>query len=622
MAELFNGPDPEESLSDGNVQEEDNQEQTEGEFNLVRRALRLFKEAKADREEASKHWERYYRLWAGDQWHGIQVDEWKSQPQVNFLHSTVETITSTVTDQKPQIVVFPRSNKIEQIEVAEVLTKIFTDAWSRMRMGKALKNVVRNAGVYGTGIFKTAFNNEADNIDLHSVLPDQFYPDPSATNVNEMWYCFHVYDVSFNTILENWPEEAPRIKAKMMDTGQFKRDVWSSEQSDAFGPINRLTKDGHTSVLDSSKGTPVGRAVQEGQTTLMEFWEIDVESGDMFLHYISNDVVLETIRNPLGPKVKEFPFKKVSYIDVDGEFWGIGLCQILEPLQLSINKRRQQIIDNLRILGQPPLVADKGAGLEEDIILGAPGEIININDGARVQWLQPPAMPPGLFQLQDMDKRDIETVSGVFDVVQGRTPTGIEAAAAIAELQDAAQTKIRAFVSNMEDALEDIARIMLTLVQSNYTDEKALLLMGEEAKEPELININSPITLDEAEAQIEEQIDILGVLESVERALDVTKGDFDVQLKAGSTLPISKSARLNEAILLFDRGIIGPDELLTAINHPRRREIIDKLEQQQAAASGQVPGLEGLGGGELPPEGAAQPGQAFPTELGGQGLGF
>lgn len=583
---------------------------------LLKRAFKLLNEAKRERQPIAQHWENYYRMWATDQWHDKHTQDWQSTPQANFIFSTIELKVSTLTDQDPQVVVFPRHDDDQSAEVAEVLTKIFDNSWRKARGRLALKNIVRNKEIYGTGIAKAGWDSEKEEVSIFSVPPDQFFPDPSALTDDDMWYCFHVYEVSMNDIIANWPEKARQVKpGKLKDLGAFDRDVWSStEAENLLGGTGRLTftegASTHTTIVDLDKGERV--PVADGRVTLIEFWEKDPRSGDITLHYIADNKVLQTVEDPLGKRLKRFPFIRFPNIPVDGQFWSLSTIQALEPLQRSINERRRQIIDNMRILGNPPILADKSAGLEEDIILGAPGEIISINDGSRVSWLQPPAMPQGIFQLQQMDKSDMETVSGMFDVVQGRTPTGIEAAAAIAELQEAAQIRVRDSVALMEDSMEQLGQVLLDLIQSNYTERKALMLLGKEDA-LERVEINVPQNMVEAQQVLEVELDKSLDLEQVSRALDVTKGDFFIQIKAGSTLPISKAAKLNEAMLLYDRGLVDQQEVLQAIQHPRRQEIIQRMTQPQQAELGAL--LEGaqedagVGPGsvapaeELPPEG-------------------
>lgn len=604
-------------------------QQTTPGANRVRSIKDRFQRARKARDKFEKPWKRYYQLWAGDHWSGIPLQDWQSRPSVNFIFSTTETIVATMTDQSPQIVVFPRSDKMDDLVVADILQKLVAYAWERSNGNAALENVVRDMVLYGTGIMKVAWNQELDNVELQPARIDQVYVDPAATDFRDAWYVFHVYTMSMNSVVSFWPDKAEQVRTGAeKNIGQFKRDVWESPSvpgrgGHPFSGTTTITDSGHSTRLIEGSGTsgtePDDMADQEVQ--VIEYWEKNPKTGKLSVSFIAGDVLVEEISEPLGARITRFPFVRFANHPVTGEFYCVGETQVLEPLQLSINKRRQQIIDNLKILGNPPILADKEAGLEEDVILNAPGEVISVTGGTRVQWLNPPAMPSGLFELQQFEKQEIEAVSGVFDVVQGKRPTGIEAASAITALQESAQTRIRRKTRRMEGALEEIGALIVLLIQQNYTDERIFNLVMEDGN-VETLQINKTIPeevgipiAEGAEEPAPGAVDDLMAdrtqLLAISKAMDITKGEFYVQVKAGSTLPISKSARLNEAILLFDRQIVDSNEVLTAINHPRKREILDRLGAGPAGAEDVLSQIAGMGAqqaaGGLPTQQAPVP---------------
>ena len=545
---------------------------------VVKKAKSRFSKARKAREKYEKPWPRYYKLWAGDHWSGIPLEEWRSKPVVNFIFSTTETVVSTMTDQSPQIVVFPRSEKIDDLKVAEALQKLVAYSWERANGNYALENTVRDMVLYGLGVLKIAWNKDREQIELVPVRIDQVYVDPTSTDFTNSWYVFHVYTASMNDIIDSYPDKAKYIRpGTMKNIGQFTRDTWESPSVPGGGGFpysgtSTFSEEGHLTRVKGGSGENVGDSDEE--VTVMEYWERDPRTKEVTVHYICNEVLLETIESPFGKKVARIPFVRFVNHPTTGEFYCVGEVQELEPLQLSINRRRQQIIDNLRILGNPPIIADNNSGLEEDVILNHPGELLLKNPGTQVNWMNPPAMPSGLFEVQQFEKQEIEAVSGIFDVVQGKKPSGIEAASAIAALQEAAQTRIRRKTRRMEDALREVGELMVLLIQGNYTDERIFNLVLEDGSVEALaINQEEPQELDLEE--LKKTVDEMSV---VKRAMDITKGEYFVQVKAGSTLPISKTARLNEAVLLFDRQIVDSEEVLTAINHPRKQEILGRLQ--------------------------------------------
>src|SRR5690606_41812412 len=86
-----------------------------------------------------------------------------------------------------------------------------------------------------------------------------------------------------------------------------------------------------------------------------------------------------------------------------------------------------------------PWIKDTNSGVKSEDLTNQEGLVITKNPGSEVRRDPPPPLPNSLFQLYLQVQRNMETISGVHDVTQGRRPTGIAAASAIAQLQEAGQ---------------------------------------------------------------------------------------------------------------------------------------------------------------------------------------
>jgi len=259
------------------------------------------------------------------------------------------------------------------------------------------------------------------------------------------------------------------------------------------------------------------------------------------------------------------------------------------PLSTSMQGRaRAQITDILRLTANPPFVADADSGVNPKAMTNRPAVIIYKNRGSEVRWLTPPQLPAALFELQDLDKKDFDAISGVLDVTQGRRPVGIEAASAISELQEAAQTRIRFKVRLMEASLRQLGKLMMSLVQQFYTEERTIRTQGATSGQPEFVTVN------------QEQIDPM--TQAVTKINDVTVGEYDIEIGVGSTLPVNKTRRADQMIELYQLGVVDKRAVLENVGLPPEdyEKILARVEQaeqqQMLAAQGMAPEGEAMAG--------------------------
>ena len=180
--------------------------------------------------------------------------------------------------------------------------------------------------------------------------------------------------------------------------------------------------------------------------------------------------------------------------------------------------------------------------------------------------------------MNDRDKADFDTILGNVDVLQGRKPAGVEAAAAIEALTEAANTRMRLKVRFMEAALRQLGRLVVSMIQQFYDTKRIIRLAGRDAetlldKELDYLNVNAPTGMDQqGELLLENMIP--------------KDSEFDVRIGAGSTLPVSRQSRFQQALQLFQVRAIDQMELLKHSGWPRFEEVIARMQQEQEAQMG------------------------------------
>ena len=126
-------------------------------------------------------------------------------------------------------------------------------------------------------------------------------------------------------------------------------------------------------------------------------------------------------------------------------------------------------------------IIDKNAGIPKGQLTNRPGLIVRKNPGSTVERPAPPSMPMYVSQMIDILKFDIEVISGVHDVTRGQTPTGIQSAAAIVALQEAAQIRVRLKVTLHENALGVLGTEWLSRIKQFWKFNRLVPLKVDES---------------------------------------------------------------------------------------------------------------------------------------------
>jgi hypothetical protein len=258
----------------------------------------------------------------------------------------------------------------------------------------------------------------------------------------------------------------------------------------------------------------------------------------------------------------KFPFHLLKCYDVPFEFWGKGeIEQLLSP-QTYINDLMNQIIDNARLTANMPWILDKNSGIGKGQLTNRPGLIIRKNPGTEVKREQPPAMPNYVKDMVETLKQDVEIISGVHDITQGRKPGSVSAASAIVALQEAAQARIRLKVKLMELTLSEIGAMWYNRMRQFWVTNRWIRLYDQtELQDPQFVEV-TPEDL---------QVDV------------------DILILGGSTMPSNKNAMLDLMVRLAQTPaedslpMIDRETVLQYTNIPDKKKIVQRFTQRAQA---------------------------------------
>lgn len=556
------------------MEDDPRMQMTPEEEEKVEKVFQAYKESKKFKSTFDRNWDKFEKLYSGVHWEGPRA-EWKSTPVVNYCFTVVETIVPIMTDSNPTIMIAPQES--DDSNTAEIIGQCVKRILVNNRAQKKFTQTVRNSLVLGTSFMKVWWNRSAcggkGDVEISVVDPRHCFPSPGALDIQEAAYFIYATNVPINYIEEMYPDAKGKIKPGVWeeDLTVEKNNVSQGGGGSGIvvGPVQSTDSAGTGAGSSTSWASDAGNAVKGSMersklATLIEMWH--KKDGKVWCTVAANKVLLHDNESPF--KHNRYPFAKLVDYDIPSSFWGMGEIQQLEKLQDFINKRRGQTQDILKICASPPLIADSNSGINPKAMVARPGTIIYKNQGTDVHWMQPPNLPAALFDVQQLDKQDFDAISGVFDVTQGRKPSGIEAAAAIVELQDAAQTRIRLKVRNLETFLQELGELIVPTMQQFYTSERVVRLVGGNPMQPEFVVVNKMV------------VDKTGKAVKIN---DVTTGEYDIEIGVGSTMPVNKARYYTQMKEMFELGIVDDQAVIESsiLPPPEVSRILQRKRQKE-----------------------------------------
>jgi hypothetical protein len=184
-------------------------------------------------------------------------------------------------------------------------------------------------------------------------------------------------------------------------------------------------------------------------------------------------------------------------------------------------------------MSKPQLVAVRGS-IDARKITSEPGLIIQYQPGfQKPEPLPLVSLPAYVIQEIDRIQKDIDDISGQYEIAKGRTPPGVTAASAIAYLQEENDSKLSSTTASIEEVTEKVGRHILFHVSENWDEPRLVRILG----------INQTYEIEQF-------------------TKDSIGGNQDFVVESGSAAPRSRAARQAMLVELGTRGWITPPQVL------------------------------------------------------------
>lgn len=569
---------------------------TPDEKKAIKLAYKLFFQAKKAKAKYDKDWRTYYNYYRGKQWNSDRPS-FRHSEIMNFIFQHIQSQAPLQTDKNPTVNFV--AAEPSDVVWAEILNMVFKADWEKFNWLHQLTEVIFDGYIYGTGCASVGFDPDllkgSGAITFESEDPAYFFPDPNARNTNHKaeYFCYVK------------PEDTDKLKVQYKELKDFIRPDLQNmdemygedyESTEVYGEDTKYVSPGAYDDSDhaSSGGGRDQTLVLTVYVLPKEIEEQKVEGDDGGIEFeqrlkypkgrmikVACNVLLEEKEIPFDDL--KFPYLRYqNYLD-PRSFWGISEIEPLKSPQDTFNKLVSFSLDVLTLMGNPVWIMPTSSGIDTDGVYNQPGMILEPDDASGISRLDGANLQPWVLQFIDRLKVWFDDIGGSQDITRGAAPEGVKAASAIAQLQDAAQTRVRQKMRNLDCFVKDFGQMYQSRATQFYSAPRVYRITNKQGA-----NEYFKFQVEDGEdgrvavfSKFEEQQD--GSFAQSAQIKESVKNELDIFVETGSSLPFAKFEREQRLYGLFDRGIIDAEEVLTGLDYPNKEALLERMAQAQQA---------------------------------------
>lgn len=466
-------------------------------------------------------WKRSYNNWRGilDQ----SLYPWRSKLFIPWSFTVVETIIPRVFARDPKWRALP-GNPDVPIETVRANQDLLSYQWNRMGMRLKMYDYIKDSLMYSKGWAKVTWNFqkktktymepvvgkddkitfvekvrsaiEHDDPCVDIIDPADVYVDPDATSGGfggDGKYLIHRKTVDYNDLKEN-----PNYQ-----------NVELIEQAEYA--------DQYTDKLMRYNNDVPQKDKYKNQVEILEYWE-----QDRLIVVANRSVVLRDTPNPFNHK--QIPFVELDDYRDPHKLYGQSELSVIDPLQREINSIRNQRRDYDNLALNPVIQMVPGTLRNPNSAVMAPGSVWMVSDLNSIGIFQLPQLQGSAGEIEDRTARDIKMATAIDEIGIGLLPENPQrrSATEVTTSQQSAGRRFAMKIALLEEAVKKIGQLVFALNQQFLDQERMIQIVGER-----------------------------GATEWVRIGPEDVRGDWFIDIEAGSMLPKDEIAQRREAVELL-----------------------------------------------------------------------
>jgi hypothetical protein len=359
----------------------------------------------------------------------------KDRVSYNVIQSCVDTLVSKISKNrpKPSFITSGATWKVQR--KAKQLDKFVDGIFYENEMYKLGAKCFRDALVWGTGVLHV-FEHEG-RCKFERVIASEIYVDQMESFYGHPRQMHRVKNVDRSVLAELYPDH----KDLIMGANAATIDITGTFQNIAD----------QISVVESWH-LPSGKDAKDGMHV------ISIAEGILF--------------KELWEKCY-FPFAFLHWSDRLYGFWGQGLAEQIQNIQLEINKLLWVIQRSMHMAGTFKVFLEHGSKIVKEHISNDIGVLINYT-GTPPTYVSPPIVPPEIYaHLQTLKGQAFEQ-AGISQLsATSQKPAGLNSGKALREYNDIETERFMSVGHEYEQFYIHVSKLAIDVVKDIYAREKS-----------------------------------------------------------------------------------------------------------------------------------------------------
>lgn len=470
----------------------------------------------------------------------------RSRIHVNKILPNFQIRQARLCKNPPRYDVRPNSSDQDDKDAAQLSLKIINDVWDKERINQKRIELMAWMQQCGHAYVKvlwddtkgkmitdpeTGENIYEGEIGIEVMSAFEVFPDPLAKTDDDAQFLIEAHVRPIQYFRQKYPEKGHLVK----------------EESTYLSSLQNLQKVNNSTNMGPSGSGSTSVPHSAIEKCLYEKPSRKYPKGRMVV--VANGVLLIDKELPCG----QIPIVKFDDVIVAGKYYSESILTHARPLQDQYNKlitRRSKWVNQL-LAGKYIAARDAGLGKEA---LNDDTEVVEydtVPNAAPPQAMSVPMIPQYAYQEEDRLERLLSELFGIGEVDKSQLPSASIPAIGMQLLVEQTDTRIGITTEHNEYSYAKVGSLILDYAEKYYTTER---------------------TMKEAGFSGEYLVHkVTG---------EAIKGNKDVIVIRGSTLPGSKVLKRQEILNLYSQGILGDPA-----DPSLREKVLSQLEYGDLAES-------------------------------------